>query len=218
MKWNPIIGNAKNKLGNMVLYTRGGVQYGRVYVPQPRNPRTHLQVLSRAKLRFISGIASAYGCIARLGFSPVVSGRYTAQNAFIKENMGLVEGEDPEVLTFTYSDAVVAKGAVTGVNFGNPNFSTPSKVIVPVTSNNATVCNAEEDDEIIVGVFNAEYNQSVITPVGEYKRGTVGESIEIDTPTRWQGTFVYVYGFVRRIKDGTISTSDSTYIGTGSIN
>lgn len=217
MKWNPIIGNAKNKLGNMVLYTRGGVQYGRVYVPQPRNPRTHLQILSRAKLSYISGIASAFGCIARLGFSPVVTGRYTAQNAFIKENMDLVDGEGPQDLSFTYSDAVVAKGAVTSVAFGTPNFTTPSKVVVPIVSNNADVCNAEEDDEVIVGLFNVESYQSTITPVGTYNRGNVGNSVEIDVPARWQGEKVYVYGFVRRIKDGNISTSDSTYIGLGTI-
>lgn len=217
MKWNPIIGNAKNKLGNMVLYTRGGVQYGRVYVPQPRNPRTELQVLSRAKLKFISGIASSFGCIARLGFSPEVTGRYTAQNAFIKENMTLVNGEESESLTFTYSDAVVAKGAVTGVAFGSANFTTPLKVIIPIVSNNADVCNTEDDDEVIVGLYNNEEKQAVVTPAGTYKRSTVGESIEIDVPARWQGSKVYVYGFVRRIKDGNISTSNSTYIGLGTI-
>lgn len=217
MKWNPIIGNAKNKLGNMVLYTRGGVQYGRVYVPQPRNPRTHLQIMSRAKLKYISGIASSFGCIARLGFSPEVTGRYTAQNAFIKENMNLVEGEGPQELTFVYSDVVVAKGAVTGVAFGSPNFTTPSKVVIPIVTNYADVCNAEEDDEIIVGLYNAEEHQAVVTPAGTYNRGNVGESIEIDTPARWQGTKVYVYGFVRRIKDGNISTSNSAYIGMGTI-
>lgn len=217
MKWNPIIGNAKNKLGNMVLYTRGGVQYGRVYVPQPRNPRTHLQIMSRAKLRFMSQIASGYGCIARLGFSPVVTGRYTAQNAFVKENMPLVLGEGPQDLTITYSDVVVAKGAVTAVSFGSPNFSNPNKVVVPIISTNSDVCNAEEDDEIIVGLYSADLKQAVVTPAGTYKRGDSLESIEIDTPTRWQGEKVYVYGFVRRIKDGNISTSNTSYIGMGTI-
>lgn len=217
MKWNPIIGNAKNKLGNMVLYTRGGVQYGRVYVPQPRNPRTQLQVMSRAKLRYISHIASSFGCIARLGFSPEVTGRYTAQNAFIKENMSFVEGESQEALTFTFTDAVVAKGAVPDVSLGTPNFTTPSKVVVPVVSNNMSICNTEEDDEVYIGIYNAEAYQSVITPVGEYKRGTLGESIEVDVPTRWQGSRVYVYSFVRRIKDGNISTSNSTFLGMGTI-
>lgn len=219
MKFNPIIGNAQNKLGNMVLYTRGGTQYGRVYVPNPRNPRTAAQIQARAMLREMSKTASQLACLVKRGFSPYANGRTTAQNKFIELNRGaFTYDENAGTISVTYSDLIVAKGPVAEVSFGTPNFTDPKTIKIPVVQTFNESCNAKATDVVWVGVYFPERRMSVMTDA-PMERGTLtsGEdTLIIQNLEGFVGMKGYVFGFVLR-SDGELSSSNSSYIGMGTV-
>lgn len=70
-----MIGNVSGKVGNIVFYTRNGVQVARVYVPHPANPKSAAQNGQRLKLSLAGRLNGILPTAALEGFEGSASER-----------------------------------------------------------------------------------------------------------------------------------------------
>lgn len=78
-KFNPILGTASGKLGDIVLYRANGAQLSRVRVRSIKNPRTQSQALQRMVFATASAARSALASIVDHSFESIKYGQKSTQ-------------------------------------------------------------------------------------------------------------------------------------------
>lgn len=78
-KFNPILGTASGKLGDIVLYRANGAQLSRVRVRSVKNPKTQAQALQRMVFATASAARTALGSIIDHSFQSVKYGQKSVQ-------------------------------------------------------------------------------------------------------------------------------------------
>lgn len=204
----------RNKLGNAVGRKWRTLDVLSVYNGRPRNPRTAAQQAQRSKFGFIAGIARQFAAAAELGFKPLCDGTPIPQRSmFIKKNIESVDMTDPTTPTIDTSSIVIAEGALPEADFGNPSFSDPLSVKVPMTDT-SDLPGASVQDKVFIFVWDREANAGILSAPKEREAA----SIEVTVPTIWNGHRVYVYGFTVGGNGETKGmVSNSRFLGSGSI-
>ena len=235
MKYNPILGNAKGKIGDVVLYVKNGVQMGRKYQPNVFNPRTARQELSRAKLSLASSLANQFKRALEIGFGAYTSTRVSAYNLGVAEyvpvSSDIISGEDPNLLSVDFTSLIVAKGPLLSPQLsGTMSYTTPLTIqgtyMFP-QGNWDNLKNGEALGIVVVAYCPDNKNivtwQDVVTADGSH-------TFEVMVPAGWQGMKVHVYAFYKVLPAGvngieTATTpwrfpsnaSYSSYLGFGNI-
>ena len=210
------MGDQIGKLGPAVGRKWKGKMVYSSYQGKVHDPNTEAQQLMRARFAKLAKLAATMYQALAIGMkSYAKSSRITEGNAFLKINYSAIQGESADSLQVTYSDLMVSKGTMTGVRFGTPVFTEPSQVQVPIAANHSGTYGTSGQDVVYVALYNEELGTSALSD-GTALRGD--SSVSVEVPSGWQGTKVYVYGFV---VGGDTSNrgnnSDSEYVGMGTI-
>ena len=211
-----------NKLGNAVGRKWRNIDVLAVYQPNVKNPRTSKQMATRNKLSLASHAGSMLRGAIRLGLKGITDGTHMFPRAkFISLNVGAMPDTG---LTIPYSSIVVAKGPVPIPDFVQADLSTPQTVKLEWSGNALDgVFPTSVVDEIKVYpvILNVDFGASIVGRAVAFADGTA----RVTVPDAWNGTHVHVWGFARYegadndevgLTNG--AASDSTYLGTGTIN
>lgn len=209
-----VLGNFSNKVGNVVGFQWKGMQVVRGYKAKVANPNTDAQRLVRNKFTLLSNLAKQFRSTLLNGMKPLANSRKsTIYGEFVRLNKSAVTG-NLQSLTVDYASLVVARGGATPVVFGDPGFSTPLTVSVPVNEANLTVAGAHSDDLIFIAAYCPDMHTALCT-TGMQREDAQSSTIQLRVPNQWQGLRVYVYGFVVDKQNGV--SSDTTSLGYGDI-
>lgn len=246
MKHNVLAYNGKGKIGNMVGYSRAGVQMFRAWQPVVANPQTPRQVLSRAKLALASELSRGLANVLRSSYGDMANARVSARNLFTKQVIpvanGIITGTLPSALTVDYTKLPVAVGSLPQPSFDDPDFEDPITVKTTVTradKDAAIHTDASGQDcaaAIVLVVYNKYFGESIMyskqiySETGWENDYSGNMQLSVTVSDRWQGTAVEVYGYLKQypfglngIPTGTEPvripgrTSNSVYIGGGNI-
>lgn len=115
-KFNPILGTASGKLGDIVLYRANGAQLSRVRVRSVKNPKTQAQALQRMVFATASAARTALGAIIDHSFQSVKYGQKSVQY-FMKRAVDDLRVSALSCLELTpYEQVSVANFNVKGVS------------------------------------------------------------------------------------------------------
>lgn len=212
------------KLGPAVGFKWKKKNVFRAYNPWPKNPNTQKQQDARQIFGAMATLSRLMSTAINFGFQFEADNEgTTTRGIFMKKNKGVITFP-AGVKTIDYSSVKVAEGPLTSPLFGTADFDTPSQVVVSFESMN--IGPATKDDEVMVLVVNADFDQAI---VGRGKRGTTNGTVTINVPAPWGGTTVHVYGFARAtVEEATFvedyngkiypnQASNSVYIGSGNV-
>lgn len=243
MKHNVLAYNGKGKVGNMVGYTRGGVQMFRAWQPIVANPRTARQLLSRAKLARAASLARGLANVLRVSYGDQANSRVSARNLFTKQiipvSAGVITGQTPAALVTAWENLPVAKGVVENVAWDEPDLESPLTVKLSAGIRRVPEVYTGPNGEVmaavaVVAVYNETRDASMFGYANVYTGSdwaTEGDvEVSVIVPNHWQGERVQVYGFVKQVPLGANGipsltspfripgrTSDSVYLGVGTI-
>lgn len=213
----------KNKLGNGVGRRWRNLNIVAEYNGNPRNPRTTAQQNQRAMFRTLSELGRSFKGILSDSLGGICEGTKTFPRAkFISLNKGAVQASNPDSVNVSYMDIIVARGGVTSVQFGTPDFDTPQTIECSFVDGafKAAYPNA---DMAKVKVRLIAYSPDAKLAVFSDTVGT-SDPATLVVPDYWNGFKVHVYGYTRwdgddmpeyGLKKGDVS--DSMYIGQGNI-
>lgn len=214
MKGNIIFLKGRNKAGNLVFYTKGGIQMARGIAETVNNPRTPAQVAQRARFGAIVAMSKGFGITLKKSLAPQDDARVSARNWFYKLNKNLTMTITSGVVSnISYSDVKISTGDVVNCAWATPDFETSYhiKVQIDAANDDPTFSPATDDCNIIA--YCPALQQALI---GSVKRVT-GQKVDITTPRYWQGQQVYLYSFCSRGGDYPTVCSDSEYVGSGEV-
>lgn len=218
MKNNFIIGRTSGKLGDLVGYVRGGKQFARVYVPHIANPNTERQQVSRKKMAVVSDLGRALGRALAIGFGADANSRVSPRNIFSRETIpadkGIITGGTPATVTVDYEKLQVSNGKipVSGVAYGETDYSVPLKVTVPLDDVyqsydlNHTSTGELQSVAVFVVVYNKTLGLSTMASKILYDKTTNtwltdSDNVEVSVEGNWQGSFVEVFAFCKQLPD-----------------
>lgn len=211
-----VLGNYRNKVGNVVGYTRMGEQTMRGYLASISNPNTQAQQLYRGRFAILASLAASFRRAINLGLKPAMrAAKSSVYGEFIKLNQAAVTGT-VGALNVVPDSIKVSKGSLMEVALGSPNFSTPLTVTVPVTDNYADIPDVDPTDVCYLAVYSPDYGRVLVSAGAP--RGTQAEpivSLTAIVPSSFQGVEVHLYAFVVAA-DGSLA-SQTTYLGSGEI-
>lgn len=215
MKGNVIFLKGKNAAGNLVFYTRAGQQISRGRPEFVRNPNTPAQVLRRAYLKYISGLARQFDRATDIGFSVLVDALHSSRNFFVKKNYENLSGTaDVVEIAWDKVQLTEPNPEVNGVALGEPNFATPLQVTVPIDDDYSDPDYGKATDVGFFIVINKTNNQAISKTLASVR---AADHVDIAVPGNWQGAYVEVYGFVYRGTPSEAICSETIYCGTGRI-
>lgn len=215
-----ILGDQYGKVGPVVGRKFREENVYSAYQKNVFNPNTEKQKLQRMKFKALSQLAHNFACGAIFGFRTAAKGtNLSPRNLFQKTNWPMIEATALDSMHIDYSGMLVAKGALSNVNFESANFDTPGKVRVTFAEFGSP-CQRTANDRVFVYVFCPDAKQGILSGEVKLNEG----SVTIDVPSLWMGLRVHVYGFVRNqgaaveefgIPAGECSVSQ--YVGQGEI-
>lgn len=204
----------RKKLGNAVGRKWRNLDVLSVYQPNVSNPRTAAQQINRFRFGALSSIAMNVATALKLGFEAVTRGtKVPVRSYFIKSNWSKVSATAQGVVTVTYPDLIFSKGGLPMVQFGNPSFSDPLEVVVPL-ADSGSATGADPADDVYMLIYDADNGESILS---EPKKRN-DEEIVVLVPDYWNGHHVHCYGF--GIGGGTENKgiiSNTRYLGAGTI-
>lgn len=216
-----LLGQQVGKVGPAVARKFRNLNVYSAYQPNVKNPRTEKQQNNRLRFATLSSLAHGFGCAVRLGFSAAVRGtNESPRNRFTKLNANAVTAVGPSMAEIDYTAMIVAQGGLCPVRFGTPEFDTPMEVTAQFDELQANACQKTANDKVYLVVFSPDDNLAVVSE-GVARSA---QKVTAKVPSRWNGTRVQVFGFVRNDGEANIEfniaageCSDSQYVGSGSI-
>jgi len=223
------MGTQVGKLGPAVGSMWKGRNVYRAYNPFVKNPRTEKQLLVRARFKTMADLARAFAQATNFGYKRLANNLHTTtRGLFHRDNWPAVHANTPDSVTIEYADLVCAKGDLTPVRFGTPQFDTPQQI--DVSFNRDVFGNATDDDIVILFAYCPDAKCGVMSPTtGQSVAKRSDGSVSLDVPAYWNGMKVHVWGFaITSVDEPTYidayggyiypnTVSDSLYIGTGNI-
>lgn len=232
----PVASYFSGKLGEAVgARLKGGEYVTRTYVKNPKNPNTLRQRVSRLRMATAAQLAAGMAPAIIAGYGKASgSTKMYPRNMFVRDlvrmdGMGAIAVEN-EQATITYDMVKVATriGINATPNCSAPNFEEPHLVSIPVTGQPVTDILPAGKMGLVVAVYNANRNATVIKMVDAPLTGVT--NISVNVPVSWGGETAHVYAFYKWIPESgndiatdnepwkyPAETSDSEYVGTGNI-
>lgn len=209
------IAGITGRLGNTTSGYSRGAYITRVLAEKVSNPKTRKQETTRARFKTMVELASA--------FMPAIDNsgarglsqysrhkRHSEFNCFFHLNFDKVSASNPFDVEVAYAEIVCAKGKCPQVSFAAPSFAETNTISCTFVGN-SDAQGADSGDSVYLFAYSPELGKGIVSaPVSRSE-----QSITLNTPLAWNGTTVHVYGFV--VSDKNVA-SDSSYVGTGSIN
>lgn len=219
------MGSQIGKLGPAVGFRWKGKNVYRSHQPFVRDPKTTKQLLNRAIFKTVQELSMRFGGAVNIGFRRESDEKQTTtRGLFTLYNRPAVQADSPDSVTVDFASMIVARGPMTNVMFGSPQFDTPAQVDVTFQSM-VTAGLATNDDEVYVFAYCPDVKCGVLsTPVTRDEL-----SVSISVPSAWDGMKVHLWGFVRSSYTEPTwidqyggymypnMVSDSVYIGSGNI-
>ena len=215
-----ILGDQYGKIGPVVGRKFREENVFSAYQKNVFNPRSEAQMLHRRRFRALSILSHDMACGAIFGFRTAAKGtNLSPRNLFQKTNWPNVTAASATGITIDYTGIQVSKGGLSVVNFSQPSFDTPMKVIVAFEEVGAP-CKRTANDRAYAYVFCPDAKQGVLSEAIELGDGEVN----VKVPSFWNGMHVHVWGFVRNDGPANIEKdipagecSPSFYCGSGTI-
>lgn len=206
-----ILGGFSGKVGTVVGYISRGKAFMRHYVKNVQNPRTRKQQTQRTRFGTTVALASEFLPAVKLGLHKMAqSARNSEANSFMHINFDSVSASNPFDVEVNYADLKIADGKLPEVSFAAPSFE-ETNCIQCAFVGNSDAEGADSSDSVYLFAYSPELGKGLLSaPVSRSE-----QSITLDTPLGWNGTTVHVYGFTVNEKG---VASDSSYVGSGSIN
>ncbi len=219
------MGSQIGKLGPAVGFRWKGKDVYRSHQPFVRNPKTMKQQLTRLIFKTVQELSMRFGGAINVGFRRESDEKQTTtRGLFTLYNRPAVQADSLDSVTVDFASMIVARGPMTNVMFGSPQFDTPAQVDVAFQSM-VSAGLATNDDEVYVFAYCPDAKCGVLsTPVNRDDL-----SISISVPSAWDGMKVHLWGFVRSSYTEPTwidqyggymypnMVSDSVYIGSGNI-
>lgn len=215
-----ILGDQYGKVGPVVARKFREENVYSAYQKNVFNPRSEKQQVQRMKFKALSKMAHNFACGAIFGFRTAAKGtNLSPRNLFQKTNWPCVTATSTDSLNVDYSSIMVARGGLSNVYFGAPNFDIPNTVSVPYEEHGAP-CQRTKGDRVFIYVYCTDAGTGILSEAVDFDVHTV----KVQTPVAWNGLKVHIWGFVRNQGDADIELgipagecSDSQYCGSGNI-
>ena len=208
---NPLIGQAKQKMGNAVFATWKGINVLKTKAMSVANPQTGRQIMQRSAFAQIVAIYRFIPAVVNVGFKKlaVKMSEFNAFSSFnLKEAFNLTA---PPVATLIPGNILISKGTIATTELLTIVASKAADTIVATWSADPLQPGQSVSDLAIIAAYNSTLNEWT-GGVTEAARST--ETASIDLPTAWVSTnVIQVYlGFYSAV-DGK-SADSATLAGT----
>ena len=180
------------KLGNVVGYNWKGVNVQRALIVNGRKSQSEEQQLARARFALITLVASDLYEAVYEGYRREADKLHSTQNGlFVKYNIGLVSGTDPEALGLDFENLQLSYGTLRGVDFGEASIS-GNTLTVAIDDNNLYGRRVSVSDRIYIAAYCPELGDARCYVAGT--RGSEG-NLTVNLPAKWNGKGIVAYGF-----------------------
>lgn len=210
-----IYGAYKGRVGNVVGSVRDGVQVLRIRPASVRNPRTDAQQNTRMRFSMLVRFLSTLRPAVRTGFASESGDGVSAVNAALGENFNKAfTGEYPD-LALDFSKVALSKGKL----FTPSGMALEDKtgaVLGLSWTDNSALANASAQDTLIVGIYNEELEEGLVS-YGEFRRSDAAGTVQL--PDSWIGQALHIMAYFRsgadpkEIKEG-YDVSSTVYAGS----
>ena len=215
-----ILGDQYGKVGPVVGRKFREENVYSAYQKNVFNPRTEKQQIHRIRFKALSELAHGFACGAIFGFRTAAKGtNLSPRNLFQKTNWPYVQAASTDSLNVDYSGMFVAKGGLSNVIFGAPNFDIPNTISVPFQDYGAP-CQRTTGDRAFIYVYCPDAKAGILSEETKFDDAR----IRLETPVAWNGLKVHIWGFVRNQGAANLELgipagecSDSQYCGSGNI-
>lgn len=191
MKGNIIMLKGKNAAGNLVFYTRAGVQLARARAEFVANPRTTRQIAAREKLACISKVAKGLGRALKISFAAEDNALVSARNIFTRLNYQHIQ-PDGAGYVMDYENLTISKGTLPNIASGEVDNTQPLSLSLPIEDENYNEEFDTHDDKVYFVALNKRLMTCVI---GTATRGNSGSKVVVTVPGFWQGDYCECYHF-----------------------
>lgn len=201
---NPIIGKAKNKLGNVVFSTIFGKNIVKGKALSVHNPRTTKQTSNRIKFSVTLAFLQPIIGLIQAGFKEMAIGMSAFNAAMSYNRLNALTGIAPNI-TVDLAKVVIAKGSLMG--FDNLVITSPVVNAIHLAwDDNTGYGNAQAADLLRVGL----YEETTDKWVSGFSAATRADgAADIDIPAGWAGKTVHVYPFFASTTSKNASMGES---------
>ena len=180
------------KLGNVVGFNWKGKNIQRALTQSGSKSRTQQQALQRERFALITWVGSNLYEAIYEGFRHEADKQRSTQNGlFIKHNIGLVTGNDPEALGLDFENLQLSLGSLRGVDFGEASLS-GNVLTVAIDDNNLYGRRVSISDRIYLVAYCPELGDARCYIAGT--RASEGD-LTVSLPAKWNGKGIVAYGF-----------------------
>ena len=180
------------KLGNVVGYNWKGKNIQRALTQNGNKSHSQEQQLQRARFALITLVASDLYEAVYEGYRREADKLHSTQNGlFVKYNIGLVSGTDPEALGLDFENLQLSYGTLRGVDFGEASIS-GNTLTVAIDDNNLYGRRVSVSDRIYIAAYCPELGDARCYVAGT--RGSEG-NLTVNLPAKWNGKGIVAYGF-----------------------
>ena len=188
-----IYGAYKGRVGNVVGSVRDGAQILRIRPASVRNPRTDAQQNTRLRFSMLGKFLSTLRPAVSTGFESESGNGVSAVNAALRENFNKAfTGTYPD-LALDFSKVALSKGKL----FTPAGMALEDKtgaVLGLSWTDNSALANANAQDTLIVGIYNEELEEGLVS-YGAFRRSDAAGTVEL--PDSWAGNTLHVWLFYR---------------------
>ena len=180
------------KLGNVVGYNWKGKNIQRALTPNGNKSHSQEQQLQRARFALITLVGGDLYEAIYEGFRHEANKLRSTQNGlFVKYNIGLISGTDPEALGLDFENLQLSYGTLRGVDFGEASIS-GNTLTVAIDDNNLYGRRVSVSDRIYIAAYCPELGDARCYVAGT--RGSEG-NLTVNLPAKWNGKGIVAYGF-----------------------
>ena len=180
------------KLGNVVGYNWKGKNIQRALTQNGNKSHSQEQQLQRARFALITLVGGDLYEAIYEGFRHEANKLCSTQNGlFVKYNIGLISGTDPEALGLDFANLQLSSGRLKGVDFGQASI-TGNVLTVAISDNNLYGRRVSASDRIYIAAYCPELGDARCFVAGT--RNSEGD-LTVNLPAKWNGKGIVAYGF-----------------------
>ena len=180
------------KLGNVVGYNWKGKNIQRALTQNGNKSRSQEQQLQRARFALITLVGSDLYEAIYEGYRQEANKQRSTQNGlFVKYNIGLVSGSDPEALGLDFANLQLSSGRLMGVDFGAATIS-GNVLTVAISDNNLYGRRVSASDRVYIAAYCPELGDARCFVAGTRSSE---DNLTVNLPAKWDGKGIVAYGF-----------------------
>jgi hypothetical protein len=202
---NPLIGDARGKIGNTVFSKWKGINTLRTKPIEVNNPESVAQLTQRQKFSLILAVSIDILALIRVGFQNFANAM-SEFNAFMSWNMkNAITGSYPSQAV-DWENLKISRGNLPGLVDADLTPTAPANIAIAWTDNSGE-SGASADDTLSLAFYNITTGTATTDETSETRSN---EGYTASVPESWAGDTVKAYGF---FKDTTgLVVSDSVLI------